>query len=38
MALTRAEHELYGDKSQFMEELKQKHYEFMAKNGKKVNY
>jgi len=33
MALTRAEHELYGDKKQFIEQLRQKHFEFMKSKG-----
>jgi hypothetical protein len=31
MALTREEHELYGDKTKYLEYLKQVHADFMAK-------
>ena len=33
MALTRSEHELYGDKPKFVEELRQKHFQFMESKG-----
>lgn len=33
MALTREEHEKYGDKAQFIDFLLERHYNFMEKNG-----
>jgi hypothetical protein len=33
MALTRQEHEKYGDKAEFMEWLKERHYKFMERKG-----
>lgn len=33
MALERWEHEMYGDKAQYLEWLREKHFEFMLQNG-----